>query len=224
MANTIGSSTIYNTILPNNAALSRIKPIRLSKIARHRLAIIEHYLTKSHNVSLTCRHFAIARSYFYKWYKRYNPRSLVSLESRSRRPRRVRPATYSTSLIKLVRKLRQDYPSYSSKKLAVILRRDWNIFYSHSTIGRIILKYKLFFRAALRLSRQRSKRAVAIWKTRKPYNLKAIKPAQVIEFDMKHIFVCGRKHYAFVSVDVFTKQAYLHVASQPSSYQAMLAL
>lgn len=104
------------------------------------------------------------------------------------------------------------------------MKRDWNIFYSHSTIGRIILKYKLFFRAAFRLARRRSKQAIAVWKTRRPYGLKAIKPAQVIEFDMKHIFVCGRKHYAFVSVDIFTKQAYLHIANQPSSYQAMLAL
>lgn len=224
MTNIVGSSTTYSTILPNNAALSRIKPVSLSKIARHRLAIIEHYLSKTHNVSLTCRHFAIARSYFYKWYKRYNPRSLSSLESKSKRPHRVRPATYNHSLVKLVRKLRTDYPSYSSKKLAVILKRDWNIFYSHSTIGRIILKYKLYFRAKLLAAKRRSKKAIQAWKVRKPYGLRAKAPSQVIEFDMKHIFIGGKKQYAFVSVDIFSKQAYIHVANQPSSFQAMLAL
>jgi IS30 family transposase len=224
MTNTVGSSTIYSTILPNNLALSRIKPVSLSREARHRLAIIEHYLTKTRNVSLTCRHFAIARSYFYKWYNRYNPRSLVSLDNRSRKPHRLRPATYDTALVKLIRQLRTDYPSYSSKKLAVILRRDWSIYYSHATIGRIILKYKLYFRALTRMARNRSRRAIAIWKIRKPYGLQAQAPAKVIEFDMKHILSGGQKQYAFVSIDIFSKQAYIHIANQPSSYQAMLAL
>lgn len=224
MTNKVGSSTIYSTILPNNTALGRIKPASLSREARHRLAIIEHYLNKTRNVSLTCRHFAIPRSYFYKWYARYNSRNLVSLENRSRRPRRLRPTTYNTYLIKLVRRLRTDYPSYSSKKLAVILKRDWDIFYSHSTIGRIILKYKLYFRASFKLVQQRSKRAVAVWKQRKPYGLQAKAPAKVIEFDMKHIYACGQRQYAFVAVDIFSKQACIHVANQPSSYQAMLAL
>lgn len=224
MTNKVGSSTIYSTILPNNVALSHIKPIKLSKMAKHRLNIIEHYLNKTRNVSLTCRHYAISRSYFYKWYKRYNPRNLILLEDCSRRPHRLRPTTYNTSLIKLIRKLRTDYPSYSSKKLAVILKRDWNIAYSHSTIGRIILKYKLYFRAAFKLVSQRSKRMVAVWKQRKPYNLQAKAPAKLIEFDMKHIYTCGQKQYAFVAVDIFTKQAYIHVANQPSSYQAKIAL
>lgn len=224
MTNNVGSSTIYSTILPNNAALSRIRPVKLSREAKHRLAVIEHYLNKTRNVSLTCRHFAIPRSYFYKWYKRYNPRNLTSLEDRSRRPHRLRPATYDYSLVKLVRKLRTDYPSYSSKKLAVILLRDFGIAFSHSTIGRIILKYKLYFKAVVTQARYRSKRAIAVWKQRKPYQLKANAPARVIEFDMKHIYVNCIKQYAFIAIDIFTKQLYVHLAKTPSSYQAMLAL
>ena len=224
MTNKVGSSTICSTILPNNLVLSRIKPVSLSREAKYRLRIIEHYLNKTDNVSLTCRHFAIPRSYFYKWYKRYNPRNLSSLENRSRKPHRLRQTTYSYSLVKLVRKLRTDYPSYSSKKIAIILLRDFSIAFSHSTIGRIILKYKLYFRAAMQQSRIRSKRAIQIWKLRKPYNLRAKAPSEVVEFDMKHIFIGGRKHYAFVAVDIFTKQTCIHVANQSSSYQAKLAL
>ena len=61
MTNKVGSSTIYSTILPNNAALNRIKPVKLSRAANFRLQVIEHYLNKTRNVSLTCRHFAIAQ-------------------------------------------------------------------------------------------------------------------------------------------------------------------
>jgi transposase InsO family protein len=42
---------------------------------------------------------------------------------------------------------------------------------------------------------------------------------------MKHIWVPGTNtRYAFVAVDVFTKQAVIHVGSTPSSSQAKLAL
>lgn len=42
---------------------------------------------------------------------------------------------------------------------------------------------------------------------------------------MKHIWIPGGiKRYAFVAVDVLTKQAVIHVAGQPSSLQAKAAL
>lgn len=225
MSNHVGSSTIYTSTLPNNAALNRIKSVQLSKDAKRRLSIIEHYLYKTRNVSLTCRHFAITRSYFYKWYTRYNPRHLASLENRSRRPHRVRPATYDTEFVSLVRKLRKDYPRMSAKKLSVIIRRDYAevMHYSAATIGRIIRRFKLYFSAVIRDSRRRQA-AVKAWIKRKPYHLKSSKPRQVVEFDMKHIWLAGNKFYAFVAVDTYTKEIAIHLARRPSSYQAMQAL
>ena len=120
MSNRVGSSTIYITTLPNNARLTRIKNVRLSREAKLRLRIIEHYLHRTRNVTITCRHFAISRSYFYKWIKRYDPRRLASLENQSTRPRTVRPATYDLGFVALIRKLRTDYPSYSAKKLGTV--------------------------------------------------------------------------------------------------------
>ena len=223
MSNRIGSSTIYGAILPNNTAFSRIDRVKLSKPAKHRLAIIDYYLAHR-NVSLTCRHYGTSRSYFYKWYQRYNPRYLASLEDHSRRPKQSRQATYDTSFVTLIRKLRTDYPSYSAKKLTRIVLRDYDIRYSAATIGRIIQRFQLYFRAVVLISKQRAKRAKQVWKQRKPYLLKASKPRSVIEFDMKHIYLGGVKHYAFVAVDIYTKEAVIHLSHQPSSFQAMLAL
>jgi len=222
MSNRVGSSTIYHSILPKTKELNRIKSVRLSREAKHRLQVIEYYL-KTNNVSLTCRHFGICRSYFYKWYGRFNPQNLASLEDQSRRPKTVRKATYSYQLVKLVRKLRQDYPRFSAKKLAVILKRDFGIHYSAATIGRIIKKFALFFSKVIRLSKQRQA-TLKFWIKRKPYDLKAKGPAQVVEFDMKHIQVMDYKLYAFVAIDIFTKQALIHIASSASSRQARLAL
>jgi transposase InsO family protein len=85
MSTRVGSSTIYSTILPNNAAWAKVRNVQLSREAKFRLRVIEHYLLTTKNVSLTCRHYAITRSYFYKWYKRFNPKNLSSLEDLSRR-------------------------------------------------------------------------------------------------------------------------------------------
>jgi len=224
MSNHVGSSTIYGTTLPNNQRLSRVRSVRLSREARFRLRVIEHFLYVTKNVSLTCRHFAIARSYFYKWFKRYDPRFLGSLEDRSRRPKRVRQVTYNPDFIGLIRKLRTDYPSYSAKKLAVVLARDYSLTYSAATIGRIIQRFKLYFAKAVQLrKRHRVARKVAI--ARKPTDLRAHGPRTLIEFDMKHIWRPGGfKRYAFVAVDVVTKQAFIHVGSTATAAQARTAL
>lgn len=224
MSNRIGSSTIYHTTLPNNAALNRVRSVKLSRAAKFRLTVIEHYLTVTKNVSLTCRHFAIARSYFYKWYQRFNPGHLATLEDRSRRPKRVRQATYDHRLVSLVRRLRTDYPRFSSKKLAVILHRDYDLGFSAATIGRIIQRYKLYFSRTVRLHVHRHG-GLRSWVTRKPYDLRAQGPRTLIEFDMKHIRTeNSRKRYAFVAVDVVTKQAVIHVSASSKSSQAKVAL
>jgi transposase InsO family protein len=221
MSNRIGSSTTYSSILPRG---NNLKSVQLSKAAKHRLRVIEHYLLVTHSVSLTCRHFAVTRSYFYKWYGRYSPKNLSTLESRSTRPKTTRSASYGTNFVALVRRLRTDYPYLSAKKLARVILRDYGLTHSAATIGRIIQRFKLYFRAAVLLSKKRSQRAKCVWKQRKPYALVSARARSVIEFDMKHIYLGSVKHYAFVAVDIFTKEALIHLARQPSSYQAMLAL
>ncbi len=223
MSNRVGSSTIYRTILPNNQATSLVHSVKLSKEAKHRLRIIE-YFKNCGNVSLTCRHYGITRSYFYKWYRRFNPKYLASLESLSTRPHTVRKTTYDTGFVSLIRKLRTDYPSYSAKKLARIVFRDYDYHYSAATIGRIIKRFGLYFRAKILASKRRSKRHQQVWKQRKPYLLKAQRPRSVIEFDMKHIYLGGAKQYAFVAIDIYTKEAVIHLGGQPSSWQAQRAL
>ena len=214
MSNRVGSSTIYTYILPSG---NNLRSVSLSREAKHRLRVIEYYLG-CRSVALTCRHFGICRSYFYKWYKRFNPHNLESLESLSRKPHRVRPATYDVNFVGLIRKLRTDYPSYSAKKLEVIVRRDYDISYSAATIGRVIKRFMLYFSQVVHLRNHR-KGGKRSWITRKPFSLYTDGPRQVIEFDMKHIWSANRRHYAFVAVDVFTKQAIIHVSSSSKSSQ-----
>ena len=89
MSNRIGSSTIYISILPSG---NKLRSVKLSKAVKNRLKVIDYYLSRN-SIYLTCRYFAICRSYFYKWYKRFNPRDLSSLEELSHKPHRTRVAT-----------------------------------------------------------------------------------------------------------------------------------
>jgi transposase-like protein len=103
----------------------------LSQKAKFRLKIFDWYYQKSalHSVSglpdasLTCRHFGIHRSYFYRWKARYDKRRLSSLENKTTRRNPRRPC-YSRELIGKVRQIRKDDPSYSAKKIRPILLRS----------------------------------------------------------------------------------------------------
>ena len=229
----VGQATTCSSILPNSRALVRINPKKLSPEARFRLRFIDNYRLVTRCVTTTCRLFGIARSLFYKWHSRFNPSDLSTLENRSSRPHRMRQATYSTALISLVRQYRQnkDYATYSGKKLATIFERDYpsrsELHYSGATIGRIITKCKLFFQEVVQVAKLRSKRAVATWKKRKPVDLHARLASasrQLIEFDMKHVYAGGKKYYAFCAIDVFTREAVIHVATSSTSRQARIAL
>lgn len=229
----VGTATTCASILPNSKALKLVNPKKLSPEAKFRLRFIDNYRLVTRCVTTTCRLFGIARSLFYKWYTRFNPYDLSTLENRSSRPHRVRQATYNAQLISLIRKYRQDKDTaiYSGKKLATIFAREYpdrpELHYSRATIGRIIQKYNLFFQEIVNAAKERSQKAIATWKKRKPAGLHAnlaTTPRALIEFDMKHIYAGGKKYYAFCAIDVFTREAAVHVATTSTSRQARIAL
>jgi transposase InsO family protein len=96
---------------------------------------------------------------------------------------------------------------------------------SVATLGRLINREHLFFRPD---TGRRKKHAQSAHKAherlRKPYNLKADGARHIVEFDMKHVYLLGQKHYAFCAIDPCTKEAVLHIASSPSSRNARAAL
>lgn len=218
MQRKIGTQTnVYGSILPGAVRLAKI--IRVSKVAKHRLAWMDHYQRRK-NTSLTCRHFAIPRSLFYKWRQRFVRQGIQGLEERSCRPTRVRQPTTPQAVRAVVRELRQSNPEFSKYKLAVILRRDYNIVLSASTIGRIIKRDGLFFPKPVKPKNHPARR---VYRQRIPAELVALEPGQLIEADVKHLPALGPKRYAFVAIDRVTRQTTVHVASTITSRQAALA-
>ena len=130
-------------------------------------------------------------------------------------------------IVSLVREIRKYAPTWSAKKIRRIL--TWDIpekdVPSIATVGRIIKKYKMFYRADIIARHKRQKTAgKAAKRKRKPYNLRATKPDEIIEFDMKHINLPGGKLYALCGIDQFTRRSVVHIATSCSSLCGKKAL
>ena len=214
----VGVQTRIGKVLPGSKYLEAVK---LSRQAKIRLAWMDYY-AKCGNAALTCRRFGISRPTLHKWLKRYRPRGLLSLEDRSRRPWKTRRPTMPRGTLGLIKRLRIKNPEYSKYKLSVILSRDYSLEISPSTIGRVISRYQLFQPKTNKRKRRSSR--LGLPKLIKPRGLKATGPRQIFEFDVKHLRTCsGSKHYAFVTIDTFSRKAFIMVSTSISSKQAVLS-
>lgn len=232
----VGQSTVYGTIVPDISTLKKkVYYKKLSHDAKVRLKMIDFYYDPARgqqNAALTARHFVRPRSWVNKWLKRFNPKDLSSLEDGSRRPHKVRQTLYDYKLVLLIKEYREDENTYcySEKKLASIFWSEYTDEWCHvspATIGRIIKKYNYYFYPYVTL-KTRSKRVKKVWsklKKQRPAGLKATRPRQIIEFDMKH-FNCfdGRKLYLMCAIDQFSKDAVIHIATTCSSEQGKIAI
>lgn len=212
-----GVPTIIGTRIPGVARFARIP--NLSKQAKLRLSWIDYYQKHGCNGRLTCRHFGINHRSFYRYFNRYQRAGFYGLESRSCRPHRIRISTTPPEHISLICRLRKSNPEYSKYKLQVLLKRDYEVILSASTIGRIIKRYHLFCPTPIK-SKGHPQRVL---RRRKPNDLNPTIPGELIEFDVKHLPMIGKKRYGFVAIDIVSKQACVHVASTITSHQAVIA-
>ena len=220
MAKTTGAQTRIGTVVPKLGSLKLTHT--LSNQAKVRLYWIDYYHAHDNNAALTCRHFGIARSCFYKWLKRFNTNGLAGLETRSNRPVHTRKPLVPTNVTDIIRALRKANPEFSKYKLEVILKRDYGYSVSASTIGRIISRYNLFYTSPIK-PKSHPQRRKQIAKLRKPRGLKIAKPGDLIEVDVKHLPFLDGKKYGFVAIDVVTKQASVYVSTSISSGQGVVA-
>lgn len=216
MKGSVGTTTsIYHTRLPNQRSLQRMaRCLDLSKEAKNRLSMIGHY-KKCKNVSVTCRRFGISRTTFYKWLKRYLKKGPRGLEDLPRTPKRRRTSNIPWQTIQLICDLRREHPAWSKHKIAVILRRDYGIHLSSSSVGRILKRKGLYDK---RISRKKSRAA-----KRRKARLRAEKwmrkafPGCLIQIDTKHLRFGGKKYYQFTAIDCFSRVAFSRVYSSASS-------
>lgn len=105
--------------------------LRLSRAARGRLEWLIFWERHGKNVTLTGRHFGIARKTFYKWSTRFDAHFLRGLEDESRGPRRRRQPEYTPRQYERVVRLRRAHLRYGKFKLLELYRaqypEDWQL-------------------------------------------------------------------------------------------------
>ena len=217
----VGSASIYHTRLPNQWKLERMFSSELSREAKLRLRWMDFYHRHA-DARLTCRHFGISPTTFYKWLKRFLERGLRGLESLSRAPRSSRVSALPWQTVDLNCSIRAGQPAWSKHKIAVILARDHGVTLSASTVGRILKRKGLYERKKSdkksRAAKRRAKRERA-----QPWMRDAF-PGSLVQVDTKHLRGGGNRYYQFTAVDCFTRIAYCRVFRGGSSGSAQAFL
>ncbi len=116
----------------------------LSREAKRRLEwFLFHERNGRKNATLTCRHFGIGRSLFYKWLERFDAADLQGLEDGSRTPKKKRVREASPVRDGRVIALRKRYPAYGKEKLRVLYERTHEEPIIPWYIQRVIETYRL---------------------------------------------------------------------------------
>lgn len=161
-----------------------------SEQAKRRAEILSDYETlKDEGVSEDSI-FAVlktSRASYYRWKKRYKIDVFDGLESLSKRPHNLRPSCKTKELVDLVLLIRQKHPLFGKNKITTILKREYNVTISTSTVGRILkdlikknrIKYGSFYTRKY----EPKPRIFNKHAQRLPKGLKSNKPGELIEID-----------------------------------------
>ena len=103
-------------------------PFKQMEIREQRVEFVVRALGGREPFSLLCREFDISRPTGYLWLARYREGGVAAIEERSRRPLRS-PTQTAPELEACIRALREVYPDWGARKLAVLLRREGTFAY-----------------------------------------------------------------------------------------------
>lgn len=181
----------------------------VSETAKRRLRWFDHY-SGSKNAALTCRYFGISESCFWKWKKRFEESRLNGLENRSRKPIRTRQPETKMSTVEAIKQIRIMFPRYGKRKIHQLLTEK----ISESSIGRVIRRYSMFYRA-----RKRQKAHTFRWGEKQRIKNLVItgNPGEHIEMDTVVLHIQSKTCYIKTAIDEQTKIAFAYVYTRNSS-------
>jgi transposase InsO family protein len=197
-----------------------IQAASLSKDALKRLTYLDWYFTHGRNAELTCRHFSISKSVFYRWKNRFNPRNLRSLEfdTKLRRPHKLREMTTSAHILKLIYDIRLLDPTKSKYEIEEELKRQ-GVKISRKVIQNVINRH-------IELQNIDHKRKFKKYRNYKIARIKAAKELRekdlgsLIQIDTKHLYILGQRFYVFVAIDCKSRLGFVYAYKTCSSANA----
>ena len=163
----------------------------------------------------------ISRATYYRLKKSLRIYGVRGLEKQSKRPKAFRKSKISKMTIDAILNIRRNNPTYGKSKISIILKRDFSIVLSESSIGRLI---KCFAENGLITSYARvKKRRKRLFNGHaKPwqYGKKIKEPGQMVQID--HMVVTKNQlHFKhFQALDPYTKLLVADVYSNATSISA----
>ena len=195
----------------------QIKSASLSKDALHRLLWIDWYFNHDKNAELTCRHFGISKSVFYRWKNRFNPKNLQTLEfdTKTRRPNKVRTPNIDTKTYQRIYDIRKNDPEKSKYEIQEELRREY-VLIGQSAIQRVINSHREL--SNTQHNRQVKKhRVLKIARIKASIELREKSLGSLVQVDTKYFYVLGRKFYIFTAIDCKSRYAFIYCYKTISS-------
>jgi len=191
-----------------------------------RLSWIDWHRAHGENVSLTCRHFHVARSTLYRWLERYNRHNLATLEARSHRPKQMRSPTWTPEQVQAVLGIREQYPRWGKAKLALLLNTS-GIEISESMVGRILTgaRHRGLLREGRRCLYAQKRRAARPYAIRKPKEYAALHPGDLVQIDTLDVSYESATHFKhFTLVDVVSRYSLLEIRKSATAAMAASSL
>lgn len=174
-----------------------IEAASLSKDGLKRLAWIDWYFFHGKNAEETCRHFAISKSVFYRWFNRFNRRNLKTLEfdTKTRRPHHVREMTTPKSIQDEIYEIRLDDLEKSKWEIHEELKRK-GIMVAHNVIQRVINKHpELTNIQHKKQVKKRKGRHIARMKAEAVLRDQGL--GSLVQMDTKYFYVLGKVRVYF---------------------------
>lgn len=140
----------------------------------------------------------------------------------SKKPKSLRKPLWGESEMQRVLSLRRENPTYGKAKISVILKRDFGVCISESTVGRILkhLMTKGLIQKSLSAPRQKRKRNfqkhAQLWK----YGMRPVKPGEMVQIDHMSVAVNQITVKHFQAWDPKSKYIQANVYSNATSRTA----
>ncbi len=192
----------------------------LSRAARGRLEWIIFWERNRKDVTLTARHFGIARKTFYQWLPRFEKDFIRGLEERSRSPHRRRTRRYTAQQYQNVLELRRAHLRYGKMKLLELYRRRYpGEALSAWQIQCIIQASGLYYEPKRQASINRKR---ARTRSRKKITELQRKPMSgfLLCIDTVVRYWRGKKRYILTAIDRHTKVAFARMYTTHTSASA----
>jgi transposase InsO family protein len=194
-----------------------IQGASLSKDALKRLIWLDWYASNRKNAELTCRHFGISKSLFYRWKNRFSPDNLQTLEfdTKTRRPKNVRKTTISMAVQKRIYDIRLQDPEKSKYEIQEELRRERTIC-GQSAIQNFINSHRELLNTQ-HYRRVRKHHNYKIARIKAAIELREKDLGSLVQVDTKYFYVLKGKFYIFSAIDCKSRFGFIYCYKTVSS-------